>query len=171
MKTTTTRTIRHRRKREGKTNYKKRLELLKGRKNRLVVRKTNSQFIIQIVKHHEDGDKVIQTTESKELTKLGWKHNLKNTPTAYLTGILAGKKAKENKIKEAILDLGLQTPRKNSKLYAIIKGAKESGLNIPVNEEIYPSEDRIQGKHIAQHEEKHKTITEDLQQIKQKILK
>ena len=40
-------TVKFRRKREGKTNYKKRLELLKGNTSRLVVRRSNTSLVLQ----------------------------------------------------------------------------------------------------------------------------
>ncbi len=51
------RTVPHRRKREAKTNYKKRLALLKSGEYRLVLRKTTNTMIAQIVEYHVDGDK------------------------------------------------------------------------------------------------------------------
>ncbi len=164
-------TVRYRRKREGKTNYKKRLELLKGRIDRLVVRKTNTQLIIQVARYEADGDKILLTVNSNELKKLGWKHSCKNIPAAYLAGLLAAKSAKQKNITHAILDLGLQTPLRGSKLFAVLKGAKEGGLEIPANEEVYPTDARIKGEHISSYLESHKSIGEDLDKIKKEILK
>ena len=42
-------TVPFRRKREGKTNYKKRLGLLKSKSLRLVVRKSNKHILVQLV--------------------------------------------------------------------------------------------------------------------------
>lgn len=159
----------YRRKREGKTNYKKRLELLKGRQNRLIVRRTNTQIIIQIAQYNPDGDKILLTTQSTELKKLGWNHSFKNTPAAYLAGLLTAKKAKEKKIQNAILDLGLQTPLKGNKLYATLKGAIDGGLKIPANQEIFPKEERIKGDHVAKYNDKHKTISADFDKLKKQI--
>lgn len=161
-------TVPHKRKRQGKTNYKKRLELLKGRKHRLVLRKTNTQIIAQVVEYKPDGDKVLLTISSKDLEKEGWKHSTKNASAAYLIGALAAKKATALKVKDALLDLGLHTPRRGITLFAALKGAKETGLNIPSSEDIYPSEERIKGEHVA-HLEKHKDITKDFEKIKSKI--
>lgn len=165
-KKTTTFTVKYRRRREGKTNYKKRLELLKGRKDRLVIRKTNTQVILQIVRYSPDGDKVLVTVNSKELAGKGWKHSFKNTPAVYLAGMLVARKAKEKKIGSAIVDLGLHTPLKGSRLYAAVKGAVDAGLKIPVSEEVYPSEERIKGSHISGYLEKHKSISEDFEKLK-----
>jgi len=139
-------TIYYRRKREGKTNYKKRLALLKSGKLRLVIRKFNRNIIAQIIEYHPEGDKVIAGTHSNELKKYGWKLNNGNVPAAYLVGLLIGKKAKG---KEAILDLGLQSPVKGGRLYAVLKGAIDGGLKINADKETFPTQERIEGKHIA----------------------
>jgi len=171
MKSTTRFTVRYRRKREGKTNYKKRLELLKGRIDRLVIRKTNTEIIMQIVKYAEDGDKVLITTTSKELQKMGWKHSCKNIPSAYLTGMLIAQKAKAKGFTKTIPDLGLQSPLKGSKIFAAIKGAIDNGLDMKAGEEIFPTEQRIRGEHISGYLEAHKTISQDFDKIKKELSK
>jgi large subunit ribosomal protein L18 len=159
-------TVKHRRKREGKTNYKKRLQLLKGRKDRLIVRKTNTQITLQIARYEPEGDKVLLTIQSKELKKKGWTHSCKNTSAAYLAGYLTAKKALSKGIKEAVLDMGLQTPISGNKIYAALKGAIDGGLNINANEEIFPTEARLKGEHIANHNQKSKNIAADFEKIK-----
>lgn len=139
----------YRRRREGKTNYRKRLKLLLSRKPRLVVRITNRRVIAQIVEYHPDGDRTLVFADSKELERFGWKGDLNNTPAAYLTGLLIGKKAKEAGIEEAILDIGLKTPSKGARVFAVLKGAVEAGLDVPHSEEILPDESRLRGEHIA----------------------
>lgn len=165
----TTYTVGYRRKREGRTNYKKRLELLKGRKPRLVIRRTNTQLILQIIEYNPDGDKIIITTNSNELKNQGWTHSFKNMPAAYLAGLLTAKKAKEKNVTEAILDLGLQKPHKGSRIYSALHGVIDGGLNVPANEEIFAEEKREQGEHIAKYIEKHKTITQDFQKVAEKL--
>jgi len=164
-------TVRKRRRREGKTNFRRRLELLKGRQNRLVIRKTNKQIILQIVKYEPDGDKVLLTTKSAELKKLGWRYSCKSIPAAYLAGMLLAKNAKEHKVTGAVLDLGLQTPIHGNKLFSALKGVIDGGLNVPATDSVFPSEDRITGKHIASYLEKFKNITTDFENIKEKISK
>jgi len=107
----------YRRKAEGKTDYRRRLKLLISGIPRLVIRRTNKNMIVQVVEYSDDGDHVLLTANSSELKKLGWKHATANLPAAYLTGMLAAKKAKEKKVKKAIVDLGLQ-PKSCSRLYA-----------------------------------------------------
>ncbi len=147
MKSVTKR-IEYRRKRKGKTNYKKRLKLLLSKKPRLVIRKTLTNTIAQIVNYDENGDKTIISAKSSELTKIGWKMNTGNIPAAYLTGMLLAKKAKNKKINEAIVDLGLATPTKGSKVFAALKGAIDNGLNIPHSEKMFPSDAQINGEVI-----------------------
>ncbi len=151
------------RRRKKKTNYKKRLALVKSGKTRLVIRKSLSNISIQFINFDHQGDKTIASAKSTELKKIGW-NKTGNIPAAYLTGLLAGKKAKDKKIEEAILDLGLQTSTKGSRLYAALKGVLDSGIKIPHSEEILPKEDRIRGKHISEELEK------QFEEIKNKIV-
>lgn len=148
------RTIAYRRKRELSTDYKKRLGFLKSEMPRLVIRKSNMTITVQLIQYKENGDKVLVTATSKELAKQGWKGHTANMPSAYLTGLLAAKKAKAAKVKEAITDLGLQTPGAGSKLYAALKGAVDGGLEVPHDPAVLPKEDRIKGKHIEEYAKK-----------------
>jgi large subunit ribosomal protein L18 len=113
-----------------------------------VIRKTLTSTIAQIVKYDENGDKTLISANSSELKKLGWKMNTSNVPAAYLTGMLLAKKAKAKKINEAIVDLGLATPTKGSKIFAALKGAVDNGLNIPHSEDIFPSNEQVNGEVI-----------------------
>lgn len=142
-------TIQKRRKKEGKTNYKKRLRLLLSKKPRLVIRLTLGRVTAQLIVYQPEGDKVIVSANSKELEEHGWKFNKGNLSSAYLTGLLIGAKAKKHDVKEAVLDIGFRNPTKGSKIFACLKGAVDAGLNIPCSKEIFPSEDRIKGKHIV----------------------
>lgn len=143
----------YRRRREGKTNYRKRLKLLLSRKPRLVVRITNRRVIAQIIEYDPKGDRVLVGVDSSMLTKYGWKGDLNNTPAAYLTGLLVAKKALEKGIKEAVLDIGLHTPTRGGRVFAVLRGAVEGGLEIPHSPEVLPDDSRIRGEHIAQYYE------------------
>ena len=161
-------TMRQRRQREGRTNYKKRLRLLISRKSRVVVRKFGKTIVIQLIEYTPKGDQIKITTHSSELKKQGWTHNQGNIPAAYLTGMLFAKKAKKH-TKEAILDSGLQPSTKGSRIYAAIKGMNDAGLSVPCSDEIMPPEDRIKGQHITSRVQTAKTLTADFEQIKKKI--
>ena len=144
--------------------------LLTSEKPRLIVRKTNRYIIVQIARYSEKGDEILVGTTSKMLEKFGWNFSFKNTPAAYLTGLLVGKMAIEKGIKEAILDIGLHSPTKGSKVFAVAKGAIDAGLKIPVSESVIPSENRIRGVHIASYLQKFKNLPEKFEEVKQKIL-
>ena len=135
-----------RRKREGLTNYRKRLKLLKSGLPRLVIRPSLKGVSVQIIEFHPFGDKVLVSAHSSELKKIGWDFGQGNVPAAYLTGLLIGPKAKD---KEVILDIGLKTPTKGSRVFACLKGAADSGLKVHFSEDIVPDEGRISGKHIV----------------------
>jgi len=146
------RTIRRRRL-EGKTDYKARLALLKSEMPRLVIRKTNKYIILQIVKTDIAQDKVIRTLTSKILLSKGWPQemsgSLKNLSASYLAGFLIGKLAQEKGIKKAILDSGMNRNVKNSRIYASLKGAIDSGLEIPHDKEVLPEMENIKTEKIA----------------------
>jgi large subunit ribosomal protein L18 len=150
-------TVSYRRKREGKTDYRKRLRLLLACKLRLVVRKSLTDITAQIIEYNEKGDKVIAAARSSELKKLGWGYNCRNTPSAYLLGLLIAKKAKEKKVRDAILDIGPNKSVPGSRVYALLKGAVDNGLNIPHSKEILPDDNRLYGKHIEEYANKIKS--------------
>jgi large subunit ribosomal protein L18 len=141
------------RRREGKTDYGARLNLIGLDKSRLVVRITNQHTIAQIVNVGENGDETVISAHSKELQKLGWLGSGKNTSAAYLTGFLLAKKALEAGVKKAVLDIGLQTNTKGAKIYATLKGAVDGGLNVPHNDKVLPTDERIRGEHVASYAE------------------
>ena len=70
MRKDKTRTIPHRRRREGRTNYKKRISLLKSRTTRVIIRRFNGNMLIQLINYAPEGDKVILTTSTQELKKV-----------------------------------------------------------------------------------------------------
>jgi large subunit ribosomal protein L18 len=170
MKLSPTYKMPFKRRRLFKTDYRKRLRLLLSKKPRLVVRKSLKYITAQIIEFSEKGDKTLVGVTSKELKKLGWNFACDNLPAAYLTGLLVGKKALGKGVQEAILDSGLYPSTKGSRIYAVVKGAIDAGLKVPVSEEVLPSEERIYGKHIASYKEKFKNLPEEFEKIKQKIL-
>ena len=80
-----------RRRRESKTDYKLRKNILKSGIPRIVIRRTNRYFVVQAIESVEAQDKVIAGVTSKELLKKGWDAkkagSLKSIPAGYLTGI------------------------------------------------------------------------------------
>lgn len=159
-----------RRRIEGRTDYQRRLKLLKSRKPRLVVRRSLKYIRAQIVEFEEQGDKTVASATSSTLRGMGWQFSCDSTPAAYLTGLMIGRAAKDKKINEVVLDIGLYASTKGSKVYAVTKGAADAGLTVPCDAEMFPSEGRISGKHIAAYNEKFKDMPEQFEKIKQKIL-
>ncbi|AJW71459.1 50S ribosomal protein L18 [Nitrosopumilus adriaticus] len=136
-----------RRLREEKTNYKKRGTMLMGKHDFITVNITNENTQVQILKPGMEGDKVVASAHSRYLLEKGWKGSRKSVPAAYLTGYLAGKKALGKGAKDAILYTG--TRRYTQRMAAALKGVVDAGVQVPVNEETFPPEDRINGEHLT----------------------
>ncbi len=157
--------VKPRRRREGKTDYRMRLALLKSGKPRIVVRRSLNNVRVQIITYTEQGDTVVASAMGSDLIKsYKWKHSMKTTSAAYLTGLLAGKRAKDAGITEGVLDIGRQVPTKGAKVFAALQGILDAGIDVPHNTEKLPSEDRIMGKHIDE------TIAKDITAMKEKII-
>jgi len=140
-----------RRRREGKTDYQARKALVTSRKPRLVTRASLKNVEVQIIIAKPHGDEVLAAANSRELIKTyRWKAPTGNIPAAYLTGLLCGLKAKAAGIKEAILDIGLVSPTKGSKIFAVLSGVVDAGVAVPHSEEKIVKE-RMKGEHIAKY--------------------
>lgn len=134
-----------RRKRERKTNYNKRKRLLEVKKPRLVIRKTNRYIILQYIVSTQAEDKVKYSITSKELLKYGWsvkkQGSLKAISACYLSGLLFGKKIEKEET--AILDIGLHRSTKGSRIYATLNGIIDSGIKMPHDKKMFPTEAKI----------------------------
>jgi large subunit ribosomal protein L18 len=159
----------YRRKREQKTNFKTRIKILKSGLPRIVVRPSSKHISVQLVKYSDDGDRVEATARSSELKKHGWSHNTGNLPSAYLTGYLCGLKCKSKNVNRAILDFGMNTSVKGSRIYAALKGALDAGIEISHDAEMLPSKERLEGAHISSHVKRSSSITSDLSKTKSSI--
>lgn len=142
-------TLPYKRKRQHKTDYQKRLGLIKSGKARVIVRHMLNNISVQITKYNPTGDQTIVSAHSRELLKYQWKLHRGNLPTAYLTGLLAGAKAKKQHITEAVLDLGLAGAIKGSAYFAAVKGLIDAGVHVPHSPDVLPTEDRLLGKNIV----------------------
>jgi len=141
-------TVRYRRKRENKTDYKARKSLLESKLPRLVVRCKNNSVVAQIIEYIPEGDKVLVSITTKNLRDHGWNYSGGNMPSAYLAGLLLGKLAKEKSIKKAILDTGLVKVIKKSRLFAVVKGCLDVGIDIPCSKDMLPTDERCSGGNI-----------------------
>lgn len=146
-----THVVKHKRRRKGKTDYKKRLALLKSGCKRLVIRKTNKNITISLVETINGIDRTLKSMNSRKLSEFGWMCT-KNTPTAYLLGYAFGKNLKTKE--KLIIDFGRQTAEKKCKLYAVVKGLIDAGANVNAATEVLPEEDRLKGKHIEEYAKK-----------------
>jgi large subunit ribosomal protein L18 len=127
-----------RRRREGKTNFAKRLALVKGGKTRMVVRRSNKGIMVQFIDFDPKGDKTLLTVSGAHLSKLYKWPSKRNVWTAYLAGLMAGRLAQKKGVKEFVLDMGMYVPSKGSIIFAAQKGAADAGLSTLYDKEKVP---------------------------------
>ena len=137
-----------RRRRDNRTDYYKRKRLLASGELRAVVRRSSKNVTIQFARFSMDGDNMVTAATSAELKAFGWEHACSNIPAAYLTGYLAGTKAKKAGIEYAVLDIGMQTPAKGAVLFAALAGMIDAGVEIP-HGDVLPTDERLFGDHIG----------------------
>lgn len=132
--------VAYRRRREGKTDYRRRLALIKSGKPRMVVRRSNKNVTVQFVDYGPKGDRTRITVTGKQLQKnFGWPSK-RNIWTAYLAGLYAGKLALKNGVKEFVPDLGMYVTTKGNLLFAAVRGAIEAGLQAKLKDDVVPLE-------------------------------
>ena len=142
----------YRRRREKKTDYAARRVLATSEYPRFVVRVSNKEITVQVTKSEIEGDYVLANASSQELkTKYSWKASGKNIPAAYLIGYIAGKKALGAGIGIANLDMGLKRATSGNKIFAVVQGANDAGLEIPVDSDVVPSQEAMNGQVIAEY--------------------
>jgi len=137
-------------------------------KYRLVVRFTNKDIIVQIAYSTLKGDCVLAAAYSHELPKYGVKVGLTNYASAYATGLLLARRllkqiglaetyvgqdkpdgalynieAKEGERRpfRAYLDVGLARTTTGARIFGVLKGAVDGGLNIPHSDRRFPGFD------------------------------
>jgi large subunit ribosomal protein L5e len=159
-------------------------------KYRLIVRFTNRDVIAQIAYSKLEGDIIVCSAYAHELPRYGVKAGLTNYAAAYATGLLLARRHLKN-IKldgtykgleevsgdyynaekdgdlapfKAVLDTGLARTTTGCKVFAVMKGVADGGIDVPHSENRffgYDSEskeynaeahrDRIFGKHVAEY--------------------
>ncbi|MDH4122916.1 MAG: 50S ribosomal protein L18 [Thermoplasmata archaeon] len=154
-----------RRRKENRTDYRSRKALIASELPRVIVRKSNRHVRIQIAGYHEEGDKILVSAFSQELKNLGWEGNYDTTPAAYLTGLMAGERGVKAGIGEAVLDIGRHYPAKGSVIFAALKGLIDAGVEIPHDDDVLPSDDRVGGKHLSEN------MQTKIEEIKSKLQK
>lgn len=145
------------RRRKSRTDYRKRMNLLKSSSPRIAFRRTNKYIIAQYVTTKEAQDRIEYGITSKSLFEYGWpkelEGSLKSLPASYLTGFLFGKKMLKKlntKNQDIIVDIGLARKIHKSRFFAFLKGLKDSGINIKCEKGFFPDEDKIKGKHLKE---------------------
>ncbi|CAJ0584282.1 unnamed protein product, partial [Mesorhabditis spiculigera] len=129
-------------------------------KYRLIVRFTNKDIIAQIAYARIEGDIVVASAYAHELPRYGIKYGLTNYAAAYATGLLLArrhlKKIELDKTYEgqkevngedynveesgdrapfkAVLDIGLARTTTGAKIFAVMKGVADGGIDVPHSE-------------------------------------
>jgi large subunit ribosomal protein L18 len=154
-----------RRRREGKTDYRRRLRLLKSGRPRAVVRISRGRVLVSVTAFDPTGDRVLAAAESPELTRFGFpESSLRSTPASYLTGYLAGMRAKAAGAAEAVLDTGGRRPIRGGRLLGALKGLLDAGVDIPHSEEGFPPAERLSGRHLRS------PLTEPIESYRDKLV-
>lgn len=158
--------VKYKRRRQCKTNYKKRIRLVSQYKNkygaqkfRFVVRKTNRDIICQVFSSDLTHDKCLVSAYSHELRRYGIQCGFTSYPAAYCTGLLLARRLykKLNKANEAneevngdfyldeesgafkaFMDTGIARASTGANIFGALKGAVDGGLHIPHNTRRFP---------------------------------
>mgnify|MGYP001157048725 len=143
--------LRPKRRRLGKTDYHRRMRLLRSGAPRAVVRVSNTQVTCQLISYKPEGDSTIESVNGKSLVEsYSWPadSSKKSVPACYLAGYALGKKAIASGNSSAVLDIGLAASSSGSRVFAALRGMIDAGLEVPHGESVLPSEDRVKGEHI-----------------------
>jgi len=137
-------------------------------KHRMVVRITNRDVIAQVVYSKISGDIVRTSAYAHELPGFGFKVGLTNYAACYAVGLLLARRMlKSLKLDEAykgveevtaemyevepndegprpfrcFLDIGLQRASTGARIFGVLKGAVDGGLDVPHSEKRFPGYD------------------------------
>jgi len=169
--------VKPKRRRQAKTDFYARRRLTcqdknkyDSRKYRLVVRRTCSKFIAQIIFSTMTGDKVLCAAESSELKAYGLTAGLTNYSAAYATGLLLARRllkqvgldntykanaevngeyfnvdedVQDKRPFKALLDVGINTTTTGTKIFGVMKGACDGGINVPHKTKRFPGYSRV----------------------------
>ena len=138
-----------RRRKEGKTDYRKRKAAIISRMILAAPRISGKNVSVQFISPEIIGDRVVISSHSRELSKYGWNGSRNSLPAAYLTGLLAGLKGVSKKVNGVVMYVGVARFVNGSRLASIVKGIQDSGIKIVADEASLPTDDRIRGEHIA----------------------
>ncbi|MEC9001446.1 MAG: 50S ribosomal protein L18 [Candidatus Thermoplasmatota archaeon] len=142
--------LRFKRRRNGKTDYRRRLRMLRGGVPRAIVRVSNTQVVCQLAQFDPEGDRIVASVNGSNLASYGWPAgaSTKSVPACYISGYALGKSALSAGHDSAILDIGLAASSPGNRIFAALKGMVDAGLEVPHGDNVLPSDDRINGAHI-----------------------
>jgi len=160
-------------------------------KHRLIVRITNKDIICQVAYARIEGDVVICAAYAHELPQYGIKVGLTNYAAAYSTGLLLARRLLRKLTLDGIykgveeangedylvedvddkpgafrayLDVGLARTTTGARLFGVMKGAVDGGIDVPHNNKRFPGYDseskefhpdihrkHIMGQHVAEY--------------------
>jgi len=130
----------------GATDYRARKKVVTSSVPLLAVRVSSKNVSAQFIKPKAVGDEVVSSAHSRNLKKLGWKGSRRSVPACYLLGLLAGKRARDKGVERAYLYNGLSSFVSGSRISALVKGVKDAGVDVPMSDDVAPSEERLTGK-------------------------
>ena len=132
------------RRRTKQTNYAKRKTMIISKSLLLCIRISNKHSTFQFVQPQINGDDIKSGNHSSQLKKFGWTGSGKSKSGLYLTGYLAGKKAKSIGINNAILYTGMISFKSGSRLVSGLKGIIDSGISIPVGDNLFTDDEKLE---------------------------
>mmetsp|Transcript_13174 Transcript_13174/g.22337 ORF Transcript_13174/g.22337 Transcript_13174/m.22337 type:complete len:331 (-) Transcript_13174:162-1154(-) len=164
--------VKPKRRRQGKTDFYARRRLVMQKKNkydskkyRLVVRRTCTKIICQIIYSTMTGDRVLCAADSTELKNHGLTAGLTNYSAAYCTGLLIARRLlkqvglaemykandkvdgtmfnveediQDKRPFKALLDVGISATTTGARLFGALKGACDGGVNVPHTTKRFP---------------------------------
>ena len=162
-----------------------------SKKYRLVARRTNSRIIAQIIYSTMTGDRVMCTADSHELRHHGLTAGLTNYSSAYATGLLLARRllkqvglsdlyAANTSVDgdyynsdehlddnrrpfKALLDVGIARTTTGARIFGVLKGACDGGINVPHNTKRFPGYTRAQLKQVVNKRGKSTGETEQIE--------
>lgn len=136
-----------------------------SKKYRLVARRTCRKIIAQIIYSTMTGDKVMCAAESDELKRFGLTAGLTNYSASYATGLLLAIRLlkqvglsdmyrandsingeyfnvdddiQDKRPFKALLDVGINSTTTGARVFAVMKGACDGGINVPHKTKRFP---------------------------------
>jgi len=131
-----------------------------------VVRRTNTKIIAQVIFATMTGDRVLCAADSEELKQHGLTAGLTNWSAAYATGLLLARRLlkqvglaemykpnkdvngeyfnvddehnEEKRPFKALLDVGINRTTTGARVFGVLKGACDGGINVPHNTKRFP---------------------------------